>query len=61
MKKGEFLDESHVTTYEGLKKAMAADWATHLKKLVFACLCGQPLIGWVENSLDYDFKLCQCK
>jgi len=52
-------DESSscVSTYQGLKKAIEAGWVTSLKDLLLDSLKGQPLLGWVRNSSDHDFKL----
>jgi hypothetical protein len=59
--KGHLLlnDESSscVSTYQGLKKAIQAGWVTSLKDLLLDSLKGQPLLGWVRNLSDHDFKL----
>lgn len=49
----------YMPSYQGFKKAMGAEWVMALKHLLLDSLKGQPLLGWVRNSYDHDFKLCQ--
>jgi hypothetical protein len=48
---------SCISTYQDFKKAIEAGWVTALKDLLLDSLKGQPLLGWVRNSSDHDFKL----
>jgi hypothetical protein len=49
----------YILSYQGFKKAMAAEWVMALKHLLMDSLKGQPLLGWVRNSYDHDFKIFQ--